>query len=99
MFSDEFKQKVFKVCLPVGLGKKAVNAFENNNHVALRHLLEDLMDDIHLYEKWNIGSNRKVREDKIHTFNDRQEIYSEFMELLTKKIDSGKLSPEYRVCI
>lgn len=97
MFSDDFKDRVFKVCLPTGLGGRAVYALEKGSHTLLRYVLEDLLDDFELYEDENQGSNRKVRFDKVHTFEDRQSVYSELMELITNKIDNGELLPEYRV--
>ena len=99
MFSNEFKTKVFKVALPAGAGRLAVEALEHNSPNKLRYILEELLDDPHLYVNGNIGSNRKVRQDKKHTHESRQEIYSELMELLTNKIDNGELSPENGVYI
>lgn len=99
MFSNEFKTKVFKVTLPAGAGRLAAEALENNKPNKLRHILEELLDDPHLYVNGNIGSNRKIRQDKKHTHESRQEIYSEFMELLINKIDNGELSPENRIHI
>lgn len=97
MFSNDFKDRVFKVCLPAGAAGLAVRAFETNDHIRLRNLLEDLLDDMHLYENWNTGSNRKVKKNKIHTFEARQAVYSELMEMINTKLDSGELLSEHRV--
>ena len=99
MFSDDFKTKVFKISLPAGYARRAITAFETNNHVLLRYLLEDLLADSRMYVDGNIGYNREVKPDCELTFQDRQNIYSEFMEILTEKLDNGELLPEYRVRI
>ncbi len=99
MFNDDFKARVFKISLPAGYGRKAIKAFENNSHVLLRYLLEDLLTDSRMYVDGNIGNNREVKEGWELTFQDRQTIYSEFMEILTKKLDNGELLSEYRVRI
>lgn len=97
MFNREFKDKVFKVCLQAGLARPAIKALESNNYVRLRNILEDLLDDPHLYVDRNLGNNRKVRPDKVHTLESREEVYSELMELITNQLDSGELLPEFRL--
>lgn len=99
MFNNEFKTKVFKVAMPAGAGRVAVEALENNKVHKLRYLLEELLDDPHLYVNGNIGSNRKVKQDKKHTYESRQEVYSDLMELINNRLDSGELLPEYGIHI
>lgn len=97
MFNEALIDKLFAVCLPAGAGRLLSEILDANDHTRLRHLLEELLDDENLYINRNVGSNRKVRADKKHAFESRQEAYSEFMNILIEKLDHGKLLPEHRV--
>lgn len=94
MFSNEFKNQAFQVCLPCGLGRRMAEALESDSYNTVRFIIEDLLDDHNLYVHNNTGNNRQVKEEHKESYNDRVELYSNFMEMLTKKLDNGKLLPE-----
>jgi hypothetical protein len=99
MFNDKFKERLLKVSLPAGIGRVMTEALESDNHVKIRYLLEELLDDPDLYLNGNTGFDRMVDVNKYLTYTDRLDAYSEFMEILNNKLDEGELLPEYRLRI
>lgn len=93
MFSNEFKTKVLRVTLPVGLGSKAVKHMENSEYTPLRYMLEDLLDDPKMYET----NSKEVKPfyKTIHSM--RLEAYSELMEIINDFLDNGRLLHKNRV--
>ena len=66
-----------------------MSAMDNNHDTIVRYYLEQMLEDPELYVDSEIidDGERKIANAKIHAHTVRQELYNEFMELLTQKID------------
>lgn len=92
-YTVEFKQRVFRVLQFTPFVVDAMSALEANLATKLRYVLEDAMDDDDLFEKdkANDDGDRIVLNAKLHAYNSRKELYSEFMEQLTIELDGAKV--------
>lgn len=88
-YSQEFQQKCYNVLRFTPQLMDLLNAFRENNHNKIRFCLEDALDDEELYIKDKVtdDGDRIVCNSKISAFKDRQEIYSEYMDMLVQHLD------------
>jgi hypothetical protein len=64
------------------------SAIDNGRDSVVRYYLEKALDDPELYVDHMVDEgDRMVANAKIHAHAQRQELYNEYMELLTKTID------------
>jgi len=91
IYPQEFKDKVFNnLRYAVGDIRLLMSAIENGRDDAVRYMLEKTLEDPELFvrEKIEDDGSRKVANARIHAHKVRQEIYNEYMELLTETIDN-----------
>ena len=99
MFNNDFKTRALQLCLLTGSGAKAVRLMEEESYTGLRYLFEELLDDPNLYEGAYLGNSKRVKKTKIHIHRKRQEMYSELVDIINTRIDSGRIPKKLRVCI
>jgi hypothetical protein len=90
-YPQEFKDKCFNnLRFAVGDIRLLMSAIENGRDDAVRYMLEKTLEDPELFvgEKIEDDGSRKVANARIHAHKVRQEIYNEYMELLTETIDN-----------
>ena len=65
-----------------------MSAIDNGHDNIVRYFIEQALDDPELYVDHMVDDgDRKVANAKIHAHKVRQELYTEYMELLTKTLD------------
>ena len=89
IYPEAFKEKCFnnlRFAMDIRL---LMSAIENGHDTIVRYYLEQMLDDPELYIDSEIidDGERKIANAKIHAHTVRQELYNEFMELLTKTTD------------
>ena len=98
-YTKQFRDKCFnnlRLAMDIRL---LIAAMDYQHHDVIRYYLEELLEDSELY----IGSeitdegSKKVANDKIHTHKVRQELYNEYMELLTNALDKEDARDKTRV--
>lgn len=90
-YTEEFKLKCFNTLRQQPFISKLMRALENGDDTIIRYYLEDSIDDEELYEQYILkdGGDRIIKNSKVNAYNQRMEIYSEFMEQLTLHMDGG----------
>lgn len=90
IYTVEFKEKCFRVLRFTPYLLDIMKALEVGNTAKLRYCLEDSLDDDELFdnEVTNDDGDRIIKDAKIHAFNERTELYTEFMEQLIKELDN-----------
>ena len=88
-YSEEFREKCFnnlRFAMDIRL---LIAAMDYGHHDVVRYYLEELLDDSELYieNEMNDDGARRVANAKIHAHKVRQELYNEYMELLTNALD------------
>ena len=89
-YSQEFKDKVFNnLRFAVGDIRLVMSAIDNGHDNIVRYFLEQALEDPQLYVKDEITDDgeRRIANAKIYAHKIRQELYDEYMELLTLTID------------
>ena len=88
-YSEEFKLKCFNNLRFFMDIRLMMSAIDNNHDNIVRYYLEQVLDDPELYIDSEIidDGERKIANAKIYAHTVRQELYNEFMELLTKTTD------------
>ena len=88
-YPEEFKDKCFnnlRFFMDIRLLMSAIDSRRDN---VVRYYLEQALEDPELYVNEHIedDGSRKIANAKIYAHKVRQELYSEYMELLTKTLD------------
>ena len=89
-YPQKFKDKVFNnLRFAVGDIRLLMSAIENGRDNVVRYMIEETLDDPDLYISDEIldDGSRRIANARIHTHKMRQEIYNEYMELLTETLD------------
>ena len=89
-YPQEFKDKVFNnLRFAVGDIRLVMSAIDNGHDNIVRYFLEQALEDPQLYVKDEITDDgeRRIANAKIYAHKIRQELYDEYMELLTLTID------------
>ena len=89
-YPQEFKDKVFNnLRFAVGDIRLVMSAIDNGHDSIVRYFLEQALEDPQLYVKDEITDDgeRRIANAKIYAHKIRQELYDEYMELLTLTID------------
>jgi hypothetical protein len=91
-YSQEFKDKCFNNLRFFMDIRLLMSAIDNGRDSIVRYYLEQALEDDGLYLDQQIHDNgsRKIANAKIHAHKVRQELYNEYMELLTKTLDTQK---------
>ena len=88
-YPQEFKDKVFNnLRFAVGDIRLVMSAIDNGHDNIVRYFLEQALEDPQLYVKDEITDDgeRRIANAKIYAHKIRQELYDEYMELLTLTI-------------
>ena len=84
-YTEEFKTKCFNYLRHFIDIRLLMSAIENGRDNIVRYYLENAVDDPELYVDHMVDEgDRVVANAKIHAHKQRQELYSEYMELLTE---------------
>jgi len=84
-YTEEFKTKCFNYLRHFMDIRLMMSAIDNGRDNIVRYYLENALDDKNLYvDHIADEGERKVANAKIHAHKQRQELYTEYMELLTK---------------
>ena len=87
-YTEEFKTKCFNYLRHFMDIRLLMSAIDNRRDSVVRYYLERALDDPELYVDHMVDDgDRKVANAKIHAHAQRQELYNEYMELLTKTLD------------
>ena len=87
-YTEEFKTKCFNYLRHFMDIRLLTSAIDNRRDSVVRYYLERALDDPELYVDHMLDDgDRKVANAKIHAHAQRQELYNEYMELLTKILD------------
>ena len=87
-YTEEFKTKCFNYLRHFMDIRLLMSAIDNRRDSVVRYYIEKALDDPELYVEHMVDDgDRKVANAKIHAHAQRQELYNEYMELLTKTID------------
>ena len=87
-YTEEFKTKCFNYLRHFMDIRLLMSAIEHGRDNVVRYYLENALDDPELYVDHMVDDgDRMVANAKIHAHAQRQELYNEYMELLTKTID------------
>ena len=87
-YTEEFKTKCFNYLRHFMDIRLLTSAIENGRDSVVRYYLEKALEDPELYVDHMVDDgDRKVANAKIHAHAQRQELYNEYMELLTKTLD------------
>jgi len=87
-YTEEFKTKCFNYLRHFMDIRLLTSAMDNGRDSVVRYYLEQALDDPELYVDHMVDDgDRMVANAKIHAHAQRQELYNEYMELLTKTID------------
>jgi len=70
-----------------------MSAIDHGRDNVVRYYLEDALDDPELYVDRIVDEgDRRVANSKIHAHKQRQELYSDYMELLIKTHDTNNVT-------
>jgi len=84
-YTEEFKTKCFNYLRHFIDIRLLMSAIENGRDSIVRYYLENALDDPELYVDHMVDDgDRVVANAKIHAHKQRQELYNEYMELLTQ---------------
>jgi hypothetical protein len=85
IYPKEFKEKCFNNLRYFMDIRLLMSAIDNGRDTIVRYYLEQALEDPELYmnEKIIDDGDRRIANAKIHAHTIRQEIYNEYMELLT----------------
>ena len=87
-YTEEFKTKCFNYLRHFMDIRLLMSAIDNRRDSVVRYYLEKALDDPELYVDHMVDDgDRKIANAKIHAHAQRQELYNEYMELLTKTLD------------
>ena len=87
-YTEEFKTKCFNYLRHFMDIRLLMSAIDNRRDSVVRYYLERALDDPELYVDHMVDDgDRRVANAKIHAHAQRQELYNEYMELLTKTLD------------
>jgi len=87
-YSQEFQDKCFNYLRHFMDIRLLMTAIEHGRDSIVRYYLENALDDPELYVDHMVDNgDRVVANAKIHAHAQRQELYTEYMELLTKTLD------------
>ena len=87
-YTEEFKTKCFNYLRHFMDIRLLTSAMDNGRDSVVRYYLERALDDPELYVDHMVDDgDRRVANAKIHAHAQRQELYNEYMELLTKTLD------------
>tara|TARA_R110000824_G_scaffold250438_1_gene439227 strand:- start:2086 stop:2397 length:312 start_codon:yes stop_codon:yes gene_type:complete len=88
-YSKEFREKCFNHLRFFMDIRLLTSAIDNGHDSIVRYYLENALEDSELYigEEIPDDGSRRIANAKIHAHNIRQELYNEYMELLTLTLD------------
>ena len=87
-YTEEFKTKCFNYLRHFMDIRLLMSAIDNRRDSVVRYYLEKALDDPELYVDHMVDDgDRMVANAKIHAHAQRQELYNEYMELLTITLD------------
>ena len=87
-YTEEFKTKCFNYLRHFMDIRLLTSAMDNGRDSVVRYYLERALDDPELYVDHMVDDgDRMVANAKIHAHAQRQELYNDYMELLTKTLD------------
>ena len=87
-YTEEFKTKCFNYLRHFMDIRLLMSAIDNRRDSVVRYYLERALDDPELYVEHMVDEgDRKVANAKIHAHAQRQELYNDYMELLTITLD------------
>lgn len=88
-YSKEFRDKCFNNLRFFMDIRLLISAIDNGHDSIVRYYLEQALEDAELYigEKILDDGSRRIANAKINAHSVRQELYSEYMELLTQTLD------------
>jgi|TARA_R110000787_G_scaffold150324_2_gene264211 hypothetical protein len=87
-YPEEFKVKCFNYLRHYMDIRLLTSALDNNRDTIVRYYLEEALEDSALYvEKITEDEDRRIVDAKKHAYKQRQDLYNEYMELLTETID------------
>ena len=87
-YTEEFKTKCFNYLRHFMDIRLLMSAIENSRDNVVRYYLENALDDPELYVDHMVDDgDRMVANAKIHAHAQRQELYNDYMELLTITLD------------
>ena len=87
-YTEEFKTKCFNYLRHFMDIRLLMSAIDNRRDSVVRYYLERALDDPELYVDHMVDDgDRRVANAKIHAHVQRQELYNDYMELLTKTLD------------
>ena len=87
-YTEEFKTKCFNYLRHFMDIRLLMSAIDNSRDSVVRYYLEQALDDPELYVDHMVDEgDRIVANAKIHAHAQRQELYNEYMELLTITLD------------
>lgn len=87
-YTEEFKIKCFNYLRHFMDIRLLTSAMDNRRDSVVRYYLEQALEDPELYVDHMVDDgDRKVANAKIHAHAQRQELYTEYMELLTQTLD------------
>ena len=98
-YPEQFRDKCFnnlRFAMDIRL---LIAAMDYNHHDLVRYYLEELLDDDELYIENELADDgaRRVANAKIHAHKVRQELYNEYMELLTNALDLQDAGTKARI--
>ena len=87
-YTEEFKTKCFNYLRHFMDIRLLMSAIDNRRDSVVRYYLERALDDPELYVDHMVDDgDRMVANAKIHAHAQRQELYNDYMELLTITLD------------
>ncbi len=87
-YTEEFKTKCFNYLRHFMDIRLLMSAIDNRRDSVVRYYLEKALDDPELYVDHMVDDgDRKIANAKIHAHAQRQELYNDYMELLTITLD------------
>ena len=87
-YTEEFKTKCFNYLRHFMDIRLLMSAIDNRRDSVVRYYLEKALDDPELYVDHMVDDgDRMVANAKIHAHAQRQELYNDYMELLTITLD------------
>ena len=88
-YPEEFRDKCFNNLRFFMDIRLLTSAIDNGHDNIVRYYLERALEDSELYisEELPDDGSRRIANAKIHAHNVRQELYNEYMELLTLTLD------------
>jgi hypothetical protein len=85
IYPEDFKTKCFNYLRHFMDIRLLMSAIESRRDNVVRYYLENALDDPELYVDHMVDDgDRVVANAKIHAHKQRQELYNEYMDLLTK---------------